>query len=288
MPTRVTIDLFSGRPNPQFVLTGLEERELLERLAPTEKAKKPSVLPEFHLGYRGLIIEQLGNAKSKIPTRVRVATGELFGNTHYRTADPCVEEFVCGSTGPIRRANLSPAILDRLPMEIERLSKVRELLKPGRIKWPIRERCPCGPLYEPSWWNDGGQRQWNNNCYNYGVNYRTDTFAQPGRAAGAMYTALSCAAVSTAALADDLLPAPDDNKCPVEGHLVALVVAPGIDFHWYRKGRNGMWTHKPGSTPATNLDNSGKLIADPRTADRGMYTDFCSFMVVMHGHVKLQ
>src|SRR5207245_7520521 len=78
-----------------------------------------------------------------------------------------------------------------------------------------------------------------------------------------------------------------NNKCPEEGHLVALVIAPNIDFHWYRKGRNGYWSHKPGSTQVTNVDNSGHLISDPRTANRGMYTDFCSFMVVKHGHMKI-
>ncbi len=78
-----------------------------------------------------------------------------------------------------------------------------------------------------------------------------------------------------------------NNKCPGEGHLVALVIAPGWDFPWYRKGRNGLWTHKPGGTPVTNLDNSGVTIPDPRTADRGPYTQFCTFMVVMHGHIKI-
>jgi len=140
----------------------------------------------------------------------------------------------------------------------------------------------------PLWWNDGGQKQWNNNCYNYSTNYRSDTFAQPGLAAGAEYMALTCASVRPAAIADDLIDAPTaNNRCPKEGHLVALVIAPGWDFHWYRKGRNGYWTHKPGGTAATNVDNSNHLIPDPRTADRGPYTNFCTFMIVMHGHIKI-
>ena len=28
------------------------------------------------------------------------------------------------------------------------------------------------------------------------------------------------------------------------------------DFHWYRLDRDDRWSHKPGRTPATNLDNS--------------------------------
>jgi hypothetical protein len=95
--------------------------------------------------------------------------------------------------------------------------------------------------------------------------------------------------VRPAAVADGLIAKPTArNRCPDEGHLVALVVAPGSDFHWYRKGRNGYWSHKPGNTPVINVDNSANLIADPRTADRAMYTQFCTFMVVMDGHVKIK
>ena len=91
-----------------------------------------------------------------------------------------------------------------------------------------------------------------------------------------------------AAIADDLIDAPGaDNTCPDEGHLVALVVAPGWDYHWFRKDRSGWWSHKPGQTAVTDRDNSGSLILDPRNADRGMYTDFCTFMVAKHGHIKI-
>jgi hypothetical protein len=155
--------------------------------------------------------------------------------------------------------------------------------------------APGAPLYEPSWWNDGGQRQLHNNCYNYATNYRTDTFrvisggGQPGAAAGAMYTSITSAAVKAAAIADDLLATPSaDNKPPSEGHLVALVIWPGQDFHWYRMNRNCSWSHKPGTTPATNVDNNGAPITDPRNAQRGPYTEFATFMVVKHGHIRVK
>ena len=116
------------------------------------------------------------------------------------------------------------------------------------IRWISRILCECAPLYEPHWWNDGGKKQLNNNCYNYSTNYRTDTFAQPGQAAGIdISNSYYCPTVRPAAVADDLLNTPNaHNKCSKEGHLVTLVVAPGIDYHWYRKVRNGHWTHKPG------------------------------------------
>jgi len=60
---------------------------------------------------------------------------------------------------------------------------------------------------------------------------------------------------------------------------VALVIWPGVDYHWYRQDDNGCWSHKPGSTPVTNLDDSGRFIADPLACDRGDYTDFCVYMI---------
>ena len=88
------------------------------------------------------------------------------------------------------------------------------------------------------------------------------------------------------ALADALADAPARNRCPGKGHLVALFVSQW-DFHWYRKHRNGFWTHKPGPDPITQVDNAGQPIADPRTADRAEYTQFVGFFTVQHGHVKI-
>jgi hypothetical protein len=264
MEIQIIIDIFSGRENPVIELEGDEAKETLERLKPSSKLKKDDlgIPPSSTPGYRGLIIKQKGKkSESKdLPKTFRLVNGDLFGpRLSHRATDENYEDFFCSPRGPIRKINLGRNF-------------------PGFLR----------TLYEPDWWNDGGQIQFNNNCYNYGSNYRTDTYAQPGRAAGAMYTSLYCVSVKPAAVADALIDTPRaNNKCPKEGHLVALVIAPGGDFHWYRKGRNGYWTHKPGGTPATNLDNSEVTISDPRTADRGPYTDFCSFMVVMHGHIKI-
>jgi hypothetical protein len=290
MTIRITIDIFSGRPNPVLELTGRAATEALKRLRITRRlsAREPMRLPPI-LGYRGLIIEQVGKPAPGLPRLFQVGAGGVRGQRLARSdADEDFEDFVCGSVGKLHLEKRFPEFLRR---EMTRAREVRATFTAWKPPiWPSRIRCACAPLYEPGWWNDGwgGQRQPNNNCYNYGSNYRTDTFAQPGRAAGAQYTALTCASVLPAAMADALLNSPGaNNRCPPEGHLVALVIAPGWDFHWYRKGRNGYWSHKPGGTQVTNVDNSGHLIPDPRTADRGPYTDFCTFMVVMHGHVKI-
>lgn len=294
MPVRITIDIFSGRPNPVVELAGKEAKDVLERLKPTtplsgdeaEKAATPI------LGYRGLVVEQAGTtADSKdLPARFRVSSGRLTGKgLAHNAADADFEDFFFGSKGPVKKAKETKNLQSIIKAEVSKAIEIKEQLVLTQIPFPIVIACTCGPLYEPAWWNDGGQKQLNNNCYNYATNYRSDTFAQPGRAAGAMYTALTCASVLPASVKDALEDTPGaNNKCPAEGHLVALVIAPNIDFHWYRKGRNGYWSHKPGGTQVTNVDNSGKLITDPRTANRGMYTAFCTFMVVKHGHIKIK
>ena len=141
----------------------------------------------------------------------------------------------------------------------------------------------CGlPTYTPTFWNDNGTVQHHNNCYNYANNKRTDTFAQPGRRAGAMYPQpIACTGVYQAALADGLTALPASGQCSCKDK-VALVVDPGVDYHWYRQDQNSMWTHKPGGTRATNLDNSSNPIPNPETANRcgtGLcYSDFCGYM----------
>ena len=131
------------------------------------------------------------------------------------------------------------------------------------------------PAYQPDFWNYYSEILRSNNCYNYSNNKRTDTFAQPGRYSGEMYTALTCSEVENGAVSDGI--SKFDGACLNGENKIALVVAPGYDYHWYRMDSNGYWSHKPGGTNATNLDNSGEIITNPETADRGPYTDFCGY-----------
>lgn len=147
----------------------------------------------------------------------------------------------------------------------------------------------CIPAYDPTPWNDSNGVQFNNNCYNYACDIRTNTFAQPGQASGNMYSSIDCVEVGDGAVSDGLAPVGCDAGCGCSDchHQVALVIWPNADFHWYRKDRDGRWSHKPGGTQATNLDNSGNLITDPRTADRGPYTVFCGCYCVNKSAVTI-
>ncbi len=150
----------------------------------------------------------------------------------------------------------------------------------------------CIPEYEPSAWNDSNGIQFNNNCYNYGCDIQTNTYAQPGRAHGITLLLSDlddCTAVHNGAVADGLKPVDCDQGCGCEEcqHQVALVLSPGWDYHWYRKDRDGRWSHKMASTPASNLDNSGNIITNPKTADRGSYTTFCGCFCVNKSKVTI-
>lgn len=129
------------------------------------------------------------------------------------------------------------------------------------------------------YWNEDRDRQYSNNCYNYAANRVTNSYAQPGEASDKMYSELSCEDLHEAASSDLGLIAADffPHGSKEDDTLLALVVAPNYDFHWYRRDDNGLWSHKLGGTPATNLDNSDQEITSPETADRGPYRDFCGY-----------
>lgn len=68
-------------------------------------------------------------------------------------------------------------------------------------------------------------------------------------------------------------------------YLIALVVARGVDYHWYRQDDTGLWSHKPGHTKARNTDESGKPIVDPRECNLGIYS-FTNFYYAPKGGVR--
>ncbi|HEX3147310.1 MAG TPA: hypothetical protein VHR66_04460 [Gemmataceae bacterium] len=75
MSLRITVDVFSGRPNPVIELDGRETDEALARLRTADEASPPV---ESRLGYRGLIVEQIGAKPSnRLPKMFRVAGGAL-------------------------------------------------------------------------------------------------------------------------------------------------------------------------------------------------------------------
>jgi hypothetical protein len=150
------------------------------------------------------------------------------------------------------------------------------------------------PPYEPDKWNEATVIE-NNNCYAYATNMIRDSFPRPGRAGGNNppspgRAGYNCSSFVAAAESDGLVTTDCDKACPKCSYKVALVIKPTAkqDYHWYRQDNNGNWSHKPGESKATNVDNSKKTIVDPRTADRGLYTSFCGCLCVPPSKVKIR
>ena len=151
------------------------------------------------------------------------------------------------------------------------------------------------PPYEPGRWNKQPVKG-STNCYAYAANNpdgHPPGKPQPGEHCGHPATAVSCPEVSRASACDGMTPAPDPPPAKAGFYPVALVCDPGVDYHWYRQDDNGKWSHKPGSTDATNVDASGKPITDPKAANRDYsasggpnYSQFCGYFYVPAGGIK--
>lgn len=144
------------------------------------------------------------------------------------------------------------------------------------------------------------------NCYSYFLNLHSSKAteicknefnrenycrrSQPGYASG--YPALkkkdfNCKTIVKRTIDDNpkMFKVKGNKSCPPDFYKGAIVVAPGIDYHYYRLNDEGIWTHKPGYKPSTYLDAKNNVIKDPKTADRNYgpelnYKDFCGYTCV--------
>jgi hypothetical protein len=286
---QITLDVFSGRPNPTFFVEGQDARDLVREL--TQHRTVLADVDEGYqgLGFRGVVIEPTEDTVAErfdLPPVFRIAGGASMNESK---GQEIAERLIRNLT---RRASADGIVYDQ---SVE--DKVLELMRTApTIEMEYESQAdPAAEAEEepadvtcyielgrfnPAFWNHPDYIR-KNNCYNYASNKRTNTFAQPGRGSGHPITALNCADVTRAALSDGLHRRfdcfPDTEKAR---WLVALVVAPGWDYHWYRKQLEKFWGHKPGGTEARYKDNSGEKIYNPQSCDRGPYTDFCGYFYV--------
>lgn len=269
----VRLHVFSGRENPVWALSESEAESL--GAINTKNAELEG--KEAHgLGYRGFsIIETDENKNLGIQERYGADVLNAPNDATFFSHQPEIEDFLLHTGSHI--------------VDEEILAHARDMLRNPQYESTHDKRSGCpvnkgqnAPVYNPGFWNNNLVRLRNNNCYNYANDQATNTFAQPGRGTGQQYNALNCPNVNAAAIRDGLVNVPN-FQANTPGWYAALVIWPGRDYHWYRQDDNGCWSHKPGSTPAKNTDNSGNQITDPATADRGPYINFCTYMVTNFG-----
>jgi hypothetical protein len=273
MTAQVLIDLFSGRPNPNWLLDDAAAshfQALLNALpiVPLVKHDDSDPLRRPSGGYRGL----------------RVVFGEPAGRHPVILYGGLVLDV---AANVLRREALAPSVAERLyataPAIIQSqlgglpLATLAENGAANPITGITGElgalKCTQFPTYH------GNTGDWHtfidsNNCYNYAndaLNKANFGVALPGPKEPTDFTAKSL----RKALAEDLLEFKGTSlpgTCP-DGGLGLIAVAlrnhpSGAfgDFHCVRLDDAGRWSHKDGIGSVTNHDNNGQRMDDIKQA----------------------
>lgn len=291
----ITLDVFSGRPNPTWSLPDDEAKQLIERTAGRALAAADG--GPAGLGFRGFLVSAVADdvaERAGLPQSFRLASlpaEKLLAADGFAERALSTDEAAETCLWLLRtaRAEVSDEVLKHVAEAIGeqrsafRAPTVAEVAEAGPDP-DAGETAPASAVaaacliantaYNPAFWNTSTVQPYNN-CYNYAMNYRSNTFAQPGRISGHPNSVMQCTNVATAANWDGCT-----AFCSGSNKNVALVVWPGVDYHWYRYHSNGFWGHKPGNTAARNTDNSGRVIGgalNPFNCNRGPYTNFCGY-----------
>ncbi|XP_015759188.1 PREDICTED: uncharacterized protein LOC107338463 [Acropora digitifera] len=204
------------------------------------------------------------------------------------TEEKAAHLFLGKETDKLQSLLLKTRPTDSIPDNI--LREIEAAITTGAVKPEIvrgKSKRYAPPYDEDPWL--GIVARICNNCYNYANIRRLNNFAQPGQGGGYDQEPDTVDSYAAAARADGLreyqsssgdFSAPTGNR-----HLVALAYIPfyyqgttyALDFHWYRLDAGGGWSHKPGASHVTNLDNHEENITDPRNATMDPYV-FHKFM----------
>lgn len=282
MSAYITVHVLSGLPNPTWELTPDQISQLRDRLRGLRETWSETATDIIGtLGYSGVEIETSG--EPELEASIFASNGSIGlgpGQGSLRDPDRSFERWAIDT---------DPGVIPGLVREhiMERLLGPQLI---GRRGGPAKARVLEVPIYEPSVWNTDPNIRRNNNCYNYASNLMTGTFAQPGRGSGAPFTNLTGVEVCRAAVSDGLealarRDPPQETR--MEGHFMALVIWPGVDYHFYRLDDNALWSHKPGQTAARDVDGSGNQISDPQVCDRGPYTEFTAYLYIIPAHTNI-
>jgi hypothetical protein len=304
----VELDIFSGVPNPTWVLSKRQEGTLYEmlRAEPGQVLAATTASSRLGLGYRGMIVR-----------RTKIDEGPWDKAMAKRKPFP--DEFRVGVKA-VKRDSAADWLMKTAADQGARISDaVRKVVSRGVILVPptrgpadpkakvdrkrvekaeVAAESPLKPGTEPheTWWACGSNyfnpNAWYfndpahvglNNCYCFASNHRPDIRnARPGRRSGHPATSLTCSGVVAGLYSDGW-----KDGCQPNSLTIVLVIWPGQDYHFYRLVTGGpywWWGHKPGGTPARYTDDCGHPIYQyqgrgyaPNNICRGYYTDFCGY-----------
>jgi hypothetical protein len=294
----VELDVFSGMPNPRWLLSQ-EEKELVDQLAadPAQVSAAATDEEQFSLGYRGLLVRVIKPdegpwaayaADVALPDEFRVgsrAASEATAAWLLGTSEPSHKR--SGVTDELRSvAGEGIALVRPRSDEADPATftgpPIAEVDDPEVARFPVLDGegadVPSAPgavgsdVTGGAWYAcssnvflanaDVFNRPENvgrNNCYCFASNHLAGVrYALPGRRGGQPATSITCAGVTAGLYADGWR-----TGCQLNSLTIVLVIWPGVDYHFYRLVTGGpywWWGHKPGGTPAKYTDDCNHAI----------------------------
>ena len=304
----IELDIFSGMPNPTWILPAKEEAALYERLIadPRQISREVSAGMRVGLGYRGLLVRRiktddgpwekaLGGRRTPLPDAFRLglvaakepAAAWLLRSANRHGARLADEVEAVASRGivkvPLIRGPQKPDdTIDRKRIEAPKIS-AEAPLTPGTEPHETWWACPSNYFSANAGFFNDPAHVTRNNCYCFASNHRADVrFARPGQRGGRPAANLTCGSCIDGLRADGWV-----DGCQPNALTIVMVIWPGVDYHFYRLVTGGpywWWGHKPGGTPAKYTDDCGHPIYQyqgrgyaPNNICRGGYTDFCGY-----------
>jgi hypothetical protein len=278
----VKLVIYSGTPDPTFTIPPTIFTKIEKLLSEGKYRPKKSTRV---IGYKGFVIVPLGYNTIEVNVRgnpkaefmlLEIIKKKLPENVYAHILQEIGNGYEINSDGEV------PAYS---------YVKIKNSIRSGQCDHTPIKGSDSVPSFDPKSDDQGcfEEKQWDNNCYNYGNDIVTNSFAQPGRGTGHKWEANTCEDVKKAAIYDGLewVGTEYPSKKPEHGHYIALLIWPGTNFHWVRLDSNGMWSHKPGGTEITNKDNNGESIKDPASQDFSPWSEFCGYFNTQPSKVNI-
>ena len=284
---KVTLKIFSGAENPSWKIS--ENIQFIKELINTN-IFSPKQDPTDYAGFS--IEDESTSEKIEVFGNPKLETLLLQSIPSSININKTIKDFILEkiSTGFVKKTKIQE-LFDKAKKEFKKL-ELNKLADVNCNNTPIREGHNGIPKYDP-YGNHGGcyiVKEEHNNCYNYGTHVITNTFAQPGYGSTGQRHSTTCSGMINGSIKDGLkyigMKLPSNQ--PAVGHYVALILSDYYDFHWLRKDSNGLWSHKPGSTPIINTDRNGNLIYDPSIQKISFYDKFCGYFLVVPTNINIQ